>query len=446
MSGISSDDLKGTTLRSRVSKACYQCKRGLVGDVRDWERPVKTDTFSDRKGRKNKWIAQKDRQVSCIIKRLGLNRSSDISPQPDVNHTPLPSEDSNGQTYYSEDPQKFTVQDLLTLEQEMGIHLEESSHFVEALKDLNYQARACAKIFIAREWMTERETITFLRNMGVTYVKLFGSHDSVVREQFRQEQNRRLEEQKKILMNNYSPCILFNEMHQICYANPAFQRMIGTTEESFSLTDSVALFDYTPQALRMSLFTHTTNGENPVIFACYLRVFHNVYGCRTVNRHGLEWLEGTAWNHRELNSQNIPLWTVRYFLPSANTFTNLLNEFRVDPSVLNEALRNALKGHHERRSYDCSWTIHARSPPFIREYSHKQGIAHLDIKSENADGRNLSNRVDFGRCPSHHKASCEDEPRALSRYHFRFRGTTSTVKKVNLLLMNASTLCQSVIA
>lgn len=37
----------------------------------------------------------------------------------------------------------------------------------------------------------------------------------------------------------------------------------------------------------MSLFTHTTNGENPVIFACYLRVFHNVYGCRTVNRHGL---------------------------------------------------------------------------------------------------------------------------------------------------------------
>ncbi|PRP82687.1 hypothetical protein PROFUN_10051 [Planoprotostelium fungivorum] len=163
------------------------------------------------------------------------------------------------------------------------------------------------QLFISRGWMSEREATMFFKSAAEMYYTRVKHLDPRITEI-------KLNEQKQLIDNVPISCILYDCWRRPVYANLAFYRLTGLSvpvAEMNSL-DMVGIFDYTNASLMAwSVFS----SEVSVTVPCFLRTF-SPRDVRTLDRHGMKFVEGTALHHREMSPESFPYCLTVYFMPS----------------------------------------------------------------------------------------------------------------------------------
>ncbi|PRP80937.1 hypothetical protein PROFUN_11266 [Planoprotostelium fungivorum] len=167
-------------------------------------------------------------------------------------------------------------------------------------------AEDVVQLMSSRGWMTEREAALFIKTcISINEERKRNLDASQVQE--------RLSNMERHIDESPLPTIVTNCFGQITHFNDSFIRTTGITAHPEDII-SLDLFDYSPSTMRMlSWFALSPNRS--LVIPAFLRVWTPGTDFKTVQRHGLSYIEGVQWIDRDMIGQ-MPACAKVYFMPS----------------------------------------------------------------------------------------------------------------------------------
>eukprot|EP01117_Protostelium_nocturnum_P005946 TRINITY_DN213_c0_g1_i1.p1 TRINITY_DN213_c0_g1~~TRINITY_DN213_c0_g1_i1.p1 ORF type:complete len:353 (+),score=64.80 TRINITY_DN213_c0_g1_i1:164-1222(+) len=151
-----------------------------------------------------------------------------------------------------------------------------------------------------REWLPAKEAKMFSSSLLSLLCRRIEWEKTWTEEQrtrICQNRSSKLESIMISINNNPVASIIRNEFSKVLHANEAFKKLTGFPEfysEKHGLFESLTLLEGKPELFKMMSWNTLSFIPESMNFRCFVRVWNNNQGFKTVKLHGMDYIEGTC--------------------------------------------------------------------------------------------------------------------------------------------------------